>query len=105
MDRAGVVIQLAVDLRKRRLVDLIRTLRSGRAIQHPREDLFDSSRSTPVLYSVPDYIDDLGRVHSISLTDQGGSRMRFDRLVIHSWPDDELVRATNGQLRSKLETM
>ncbi|MDS0280352.1 radical SAM protein [Halomicroarcula sp. S1AR25-4] len=30
---------------------------------------------------------------------------RFDGLQVHSWPDDELVRATSGQLRSKLEAM
>jgi DNA repair photolyase len=29
----------------------------------------------------------------------------FDGLRIHSWPDDELVRSTGGQLRSTLETM
>ncbi|WP_436343759.1 SPL family radical SAM protein [Natronorubrum sp. FCH18a] len=30
---------------------------------------------------------------------------RFDGLYVHSWPDDELVRSTNGQLRSKLKAM
>ncbi|WP_049938424.1 radical SAM domain-containing protein [Haloarcula marismortui] len=30
---------------------------------------------------------------------------RFDGLEIHSWPDDELVRSTSGQLRSKLTAM
>ncbi|WP_396276162.1 radical SAM domain-containing protein [Haloarcula sp. 1CSR25-25] len=27
---------------------------------------------------------------------------RFDRLEVHSWPDDDLVRSMSGQLRSKL---
>ena len=30
---------------------------------------------------------------------------RFDGLEVHSWPDDELVRSTSGQLRSKLKAM
>ncbi|KOX91289.1 radical SAM protein [Haloarcula rubripromontorii] len=30
---------------------------------------------------------------------------RFDGLQVHSWPDDELVRSTSGQLRSKLKAM
>ncbi|MHC3381878.1 radical SAM domain-containing protein [Haloarcula sp. H-GB5] len=30
---------------------------------------------------------------------------RFDGLDVHSWPDDELVRSTSGQLRSKLKAM
>lgn len=30
---------------------------------------------------------------------------RFDGLQVHSWPDDELVRSTSGQLRSKLRAM
>lgn len=30
---------------------------------------------------------------------------RFEGLHVHSWPDDELVRATSGQLRSKLKAM
>jgi len=30
---------------------------------------------------------------------------RFDGLEVHSWPDDELVRSTSGQLRSKLNAM
>ncbi|WP_336358943.1 radical SAM domain-containing protein [Haloarcula sp. CGMCC 1.6347] len=30
---------------------------------------------------------------------------RFDGLEVHSWPDDELVRLTSGQLRSKLKAM
>ncbi|MDS0255939.1 radical SAM domain-containing protein [Haloarcula argentinensis] len=30
---------------------------------------------------------------------------RFDGLEVHSWPDDELVRSANGQLRSKLKAM
>jgi len=30
---------------------------------------------------------------------------RFDGLEVHSWPDDELVRSTSGQLRSKLTAM
>lgn len=30
---------------------------------------------------------------------------RFDGLQVHSWPDDELVRATSGQIRSKLKAM
>ncbi|MCU4744291.1 radical SAM protein [Natronoglomus mannanivorans] len=30
---------------------------------------------------------------------------RFDGLKVHSWPDDELVRSTSGQLRSKLVAM
>jgi hypothetical protein len=29
----------------------------------------------------------------------------FDGLNIHPWPDDELVRLTEDQLRSKLESM
>ena len=29
----------------------------------------------------------------------------FDGLEVHSWPDDELVRSTSGQLRSKLTAM
>jgi len=30
---------------------------------------------------------------------------RFDGLSVHSWPDDELVRSTSGQLCSKLKAM
>ncbi|WP_336331047.1 radical SAM domain-containing protein [Haloarcula sp. CGMCC 1.2071] len=30
---------------------------------------------------------------------------RFDGLDVHSWPDNELVRSTSGQLRSKLRAM
>jgi len=30
---------------------------------------------------------------------------RFDGIDVHSWPDDELVRSTSGQLRSKLKAM
>jgi len=30
---------------------------------------------------------------------------RFDELNVDSWPDDELVHSTSGQLRSKLKTM
>ena len=30
---------------------------------------------------------------------------RFDGPQTHSWPDDELVHSTSGQLRSKLNTM
>jgi len=30
---------------------------------------------------------------------------RFDGPEVHSWPDDELVRSTSGQLRSKLTAM
>jgi DNA repair photolyase len=30
---------------------------------------------------------------------------RFDGLQVHSWPDDELIRATSGQLQSKLKAM
>ncbi|TYT61781.1 radical SAM protein [Natrialba swarupiae] len=30
---------------------------------------------------------------------------RFDGLQVHSWPDDELIRSTSGQLRSQLEAM
>ncbi|WP_228841614.1 MULTISPECIES: hypothetical protein [unclassified Haloarcula] len=30
---------------------------------------------------------------------------RFDGLEVHFWPDDELVRSTSGQLRSKLNAM
>ena len=30
---------------------------------------------------------------------------RFDGLQVHSWPDDELIRATSGQLQSKLKGM
>ncbi|WP_424005653.1 radical SAM domain-containing protein (plasmid) [Haloarcula salina] len=30
---------------------------------------------------------------------------RPDGLEVHSWPDDELVRSTSGQLRSKLKAM
>ncbi|WP_080504361.1 radical SAM domain-containing protein [Haloarcula amylolytica] len=29
----------------------------------------------------------------------------FDGLEVHSWPDNELVRSTSGQLRSKLTAM
>jgi hypothetical protein len=30
---------------------------------------------------------------------------QFDGLQVHSWPDDELIRATSGQLQSKLKGM
>lgn len=30
---------------------------------------------------------------------------RFEGLQVHSWPDDELVRTTSGQLRRTLEAM
>jgi hypothetical protein len=30
---------------------------------------------------------------------------RFDGLEVHSWPDEELVRLTSSQLRSKLTAM
>ena len=30
---------------------------------------------------------------------------RFDGLRVHSWPDDQLVQATSGQLRSQLRAM
>ncbi len=30
---------------------------------------------------------------------------RFDGLQVHSWPEDELLRATSGQLRAKLKAM
>ncbi|AEH39289.1 SPL family radical SAM protein [Halopiger xanaduensis] len=30
---------------------------------------------------------------------------RFDGLHVHSWPDDELIRSTSGQLQSKLKAM
>ncbi|MFA9418333.1 radical SAM protein [Natrinema sp. HArc-T2] len=30
---------------------------------------------------------------------------RFDGLEVHSWPDDELIRSTSGQLQSQLEAM
>lgn len=30
---------------------------------------------------------------------------RFDGLEVHSWPDDQLVKATSGQLRSQLQAM
>ncbi len=30
---------------------------------------------------------------------------RFNGLQVHSWPDDELIRSTSGQLRSQLEAM
>ncbi|MFC7251922.1 radical SAM protein [Halomicroarcula sp. GCM10025324] len=30
---------------------------------------------------------------------------RFEGLSVHSWPDDELIRSTSGQLRSRLKAM
>ena len=30
---------------------------------------------------------------------------RSDGLQVHSWPDDQLVEATSGQLRSQLRAM
>lgn len=30
---------------------------------------------------------------------------RYDNLQVHSWPDDQLIEATSGQLRQQLRTM
>jgi hypothetical protein len=48
-------------------------------------------------YRVEHTLDQLNTVQQVAT--------RFDGLQIRSWPDDELVRSTSGQLRSKLNAM